>query len=216
MLLNVGGQAGPAALLAAEGPDAVLLVETHQRHDTALPRLAGFGRSFQAPRPAGVAAVGRGGVAQHWADSCTARVRQWRSRAADGVLWVRVEGALATPLHVGLCYLAPRGSGGAPLDADSWWLRLGQDVAEAETAGLVLLAGDLNARTQDQPDWPEGAGSAAALTKRHPMDTASSCWRCAGAARCGCATGGHRAAPAGQPPATGQPAAAAAWWTTSR
>lgn len=157
MLLNVGGQAGPAALLAEEQPDAILLVETHRQAGERLPQLPGFGRCFEAPRPATAAGAGRGGVAQLWADEQAARVEMWRSRPADGVVWVRITGALLVPLHVALCYIAPRGSGGAPADEDRWWLQLAQEAAEAEAAGLVVLTGDVNSRTRVEPDWPPGA-----------------------------------------------------------
>ena len=131
-------------------------METHQRDGEPLPWLPGYGCSFAAPRPATAAATGRGGVVQQWADQLAARVEGWRSRPADGVQWVRVLGVLSEPLSVGVCYLAPKRSGGAPADEDSWWLHLAQEVAEAEAAGLVILAGDFNARTRMEADWQPG------------------------------------------------------------
>jgi len=33
-----------------------------------------------------------------------------------------------------------------------WWMRLAADVTGAVALGLIILAGDFNARTQNQPD----------------------------------------------------------------
>ena len=62
------------------------------------------------------------------------------------MLWVSVAGVLPVTLLVGLCYLPPKGSGGCPADLDGWWLRMADDVAAAEALGLIILAGDFNAR----------------------------------------------------------------------
>ena len=54
-----------------------------------------------------------------------------------------------------VCYLPPAGSGGCPADLDAWWEELAVDWAAAEGQGLVLLGGDLNARTGRLQDWPD-------------------------------------------------------------
>ena len=84
----------------------------------------------------------------------------WRSRPADGVLWVRLDGGpaqgLECPILLCACYLPPAGSPACPRDTAGWWAALAADWAEAAAVGAPLLAGDLNARTATLPDWPEG------------------------------------------------------------
>lgn len=165
MLQNLQGSAGPLQHLAAERPDGILVVEPWHHP---LPSVDGYSRCFEAARSG--AAAGRGGVAQMWADSMPARVALWRARPADGVLWVTLTGLLPQPLYVCLCYLPPKHSGGCPADLESWWQRLGADVAAAAAWDWILLAGDFNARTRTEPDWP--ADSEADCAPRHSKDRA--------------------------------------------
>ncbi|KAL4447354.1 hypothetical protein ABPG77_007387 [Micractinium sp. CCAP 211/92] len=130
--------------------------------------MPGYSRCHEALRQG--AAEGRGGVAQLWADDLSAQAELWRSRSADGVLWVIIHSLLERPLLVGTCYLPPKGSGGCPSDLDGWWLRLALDVADAAGTGSIILTGDLNARTGSLPDWPEDGE--ASCTPRTSMDTA--------------------------------------------
>ena len=50
-------------------------------------------------------------------------------------------------LTLGGGYLAPASSGGCPADIAAWWMELQAEWAEAEAAGAVLLAGNVNGRT---------------------------------------------------------------------
>ena len=87
----------------------------------------------------------------------------WRSRPADGVLWVLLHGALAGghTWAVAVCYFRPptQPAREAEEDAAAWFARLAADWVEAEQAGWIpTVAGDLNARTAAAPDWPAWQG----------------------------------------------------------
>ena len=96
-------------------------------------------------------------MAIHLADEWPVQAALWRSNATAGRLWVQISGALPGGLRLTLGggYLAPAGSGGCPADIAAWWMELQAEWAEAEAAGAVLLAGDVNGRTSCDQDWPE-------------------------------------------------------------
>lgn len=140
----------PGALLldlqedAGTDVDVYLLTETWLRGDP--PHLAGLQRAFSAPRQ-----DGRGGVAGYVADSLHCRAAVWRSRPQDGVLWLHFSGVHGLPadLLVAVCYLPPA----LPIAAAAaWFYALADECAQAMAAGLVLLSGDFNARTREEPD----------------------------------------------------------------
>lgn len=151
-MLNTLGALGraPGALLldlqedAGTDVDVYLLTETWLRGDP--PHLAGLQRAFSAPRQ-----DGRGGVAGYVADSLHCRAAVWRSRPQDGVLWLHFSGVHGLPadLLVAVCYLPPA----LPIAAAAaWFYALADECAQAMAAGLVLLSGDFNARTREEPD----------------------------------------------------------------
>ena len=150
-------------------PAALLLAEIHLQPGEALPRLPGYSRVFVAARPDGY-----GGVAILLADSWKVAAALWRSDAADGRLWVRVQGALpgGLPLFLGTAYLPPQGSPGCPEDVPAWFLRHADVLAEAEAAGAALHAMDANGRTASLPDWPDGDEDAGCPARRS-SDTAA-------------------------------------------
>ena len=133
-------------------PAALLLAEIHLQPGEALPRLPGYSRVFVAARPDGY-----GGVAILLADSWKVAAALWRSDAADGRLWVRVQGT---------AYLPPQGSPGCPEDVPAWFLRHADVLAEAEAAGAALHAMDANGRTASLPDWPDGDEDAGCPARR--------------------------------------------------
>ena len=100
-----------------ECPHAIALTEPWISEAKPLPSLVGYGRVFEAPRPGG-----RGGVSLSLADSWAVTAKEWagHSRPADGVLWVRIDGALpeGQVLLLVVCYLPPVGSGGCPLQLE--------------------------------------------------------------------------------------------------
>ena len=150
-------------------PAALLLAEIHLQPGEALPRLPGYSRVFVAARPDGY-----GGVSILLADSWKVAAALWRSDAADGRLWVRVQGALpgGLPLFLGTAYLPPQGSPGCPEDVQAWFLRHADVLAEAEAAGAALHAMDANGRTASLPDWPDGDEDAGCPARRS-SDTAA-------------------------------------------
>ena len=162
--------------LATDRPNAIALTETWTTETKPLPSLPRYGRVFEAPRPGG---GGRGGVSLSLADSWGVAAKEWagRSRPADGVLWVRIDGALpeAQVLFVAVCYLPPVGSGGCPQEREEWWQKLRQDWAEAEGLGLPLWCGDTNAHTGCKPDWPEDEEGWQPRSSRDMQKPSSSC-----------------------------------------
>lgn len=137
----------------ADNVDIACFNEIWQSTDQDLPPLPGMGRRYAAPRPG---RQRRGGVAAYLADTLACRVAVWKRRAEDGVLWLRLQGIQGLPadLLLAVCYLPPQNSGGCPADTPEWWAKLAEETAAAQALGLVLVAGDLNARTATEPDWP--------------------------------------------------------------
>ena len=102
------------------------------------------------PRPIlSAAGSSRGGVSRLSSLSATFSVSCWRARAADGVLWQRLNGVPGLQGAVMVChvYLPP----GAE-DTAAWFQTLAADCAEAAALGHVVVAGDFNARTGCLPD----------------------------------------------------------------
>ena len=138
--------------------DVFLATEIWLQEAATLPEIPGFSRSFSAARPQRVAGSGRGGVASFIRDGLDCDVSVWRERASDGVLWLRIcRTGESLPIFLGFCYLPPAGSGGCPSDVGGWFQRLGEDATVARAIGDVLIAGDLNARVAEQPDFEQSS-----------------------------------------------------------
>lgn len=168
--LNCAGRVGQALQeLGGCCPALMLLAETHTTANRPLPVPAGW-VAFQAPRPRG-----QGGGVAALAHSST-RAVAWRSRPADGVLWVQLPGALAgsRTWAVAVCYHRPptRAAREEEEEAAGWYARLAAEWVEAEAAGWIpTVVGDLNARTAAAPDWPaweSGAPRRSADTQLDP------------------------------------------------
>ena len=102
-----------------------------------------------------------GGVALFAHSSIASRVTVARTRAAMGILWVRVAPAMPEhkAVYIATCYIphlksAYYNKSGAP-SVDSIWDALQQDVLEFKTTGSVMLAGDFNARVGAAADHEE-------------------------------------------------------------
>jgi hypothetical protein len=65
----------------------------------------------------------------------------------DRVAW------LAETLLLAACYIPPKQRNTLSLDNAEAWDSLTTDISAAQAEGMVLLAGDLNARTTTLPDW---------------------------------------------------------------
>jgi len=131
---------------------------TDTAHDTVL---QDFTCIKALPRPVHVGATTHmqalatqlsGGVALFAHNSIASRVTVVRTRAAMGILWVRVEPTQPEhkAVYIATCYIPHMKSAyynkpGAP-SLDSVWDALQQDVLEFKSTGSVMLAGDFNAR----------------------------------------------------------------------
>jgi hypothetical protein len=94
----------------------------------------------------------------------------WRKSAQGTHAWLRIDQAagLAETLLLVACYLPPKQRNALSRDSAEAWDSLAADIADAQAEGMVLLAGDLNARTATLPDWDhndhmDGAHNAAML-----------------------------------------------------
>ncbi len=159
MLLELLGDAGTAGD-GAGAFDLAAFTETWVRGDA--PPLPGYERGYSAPRR-----DGRGGVAAHLADNQRCRFLEWKRRPEDGVLWLRISGVVGLPadLLVAVCYLPPDCRRARLTE---WIDTLISEVAEAMAVGLVMVVGDLNARTAEMPDGTADE----AVPPRRSADTA--------------------------------------------
>ena len=136
--------------LMAHSPDILLLTEVWTGPRRALPSWPGF-TAFEARGPR----AGHDGVAAYVANRLTAVV--WRSRPADGVLWLRLSGVLpgGRSLFLAVCYFPPLTPGMEAREADAaLFQRLAADWVAASRQGTPVLSGDFNARTKSGKDWP--------------------------------------------------------------
>ena len=140
---------------------------TDTAHDTVL---QDFTCIKALPRPVHVGATTHmqalatqlsGGVALFAHNSIASRVTVVRTRAAMGILWVRVEPTQPEhkAVYIATCYIPHMKSAyyskpGAP-SLDSVWDALQQDVLEFKSTGSVMLAGDFNARVGIAADHEE-------------------------------------------------------------
>lgn len=94
-------------IVRVHAPDIFLLTETHVGQQQPLPAREGY-TAFQAAGPR----AGRGGVAAYVRSGMSAEI--WRSNPKDGVLWLRLPGALpgGRTLFLAVCYWPPRPAAG--------------------------------------------------------------------------------------------------------
>jgi hypothetical protein len=132
--------------------DVVVLTETHHFSGDTFPVLPGF-CCFDVAKPVtpqGVIRKHSGGIAvlvrETWANSTTV----WKI-ARDGTrIWLRLGNVFQRPLFLCIVYVAPQGS---PYVDSSLFEHICQEVGEAMSLGVVLLAGDFNARTDTNTDF---------------------------------------------------------------
>ena len=78
------------------------------------------------------------------------------------MLWVQVDGGVpgsAETLLLGFCYFPQRPTPwtrAAEAAEELRWLQLEEDLRSAQRVGWAALAGDFNACTASEPDWPAG------------------------------------------------------------
>ena len=131
----------------------ILIITESWLEGTEVPAIPGFPYSFGLGRRAAAVAgtATRGGVAVYIRSLPGHSATVWRSRAADGVLWIQLNEP--EPMCIAVCYLPPSHSGGCPRDVGQWFRNLADDITDAQALGRVLVAGDFNARTATLPDY---------------------------------------------------------------
>ena len=79
----------------------------------------------------------------------------WRTSQFGTHVWLRVDKAagLGAPLLLAACYIPPAQGNAHAQDIADVWETLGADSADAQAEGMVLMAGDFNARTATLMDW---------------------------------------------------------------
>jgi hypothetical protein len=142
----------PDKLLAViQGADVAVLSETFLSTLDPFPDLHGY-RGFNFPRAhqrSALGTAGRGGVAVYVTERLAERTTLWRQSHRGEYAWLRITDipGWRRPLYIAACYFPPaRGRGGGG-DITRGIDLLQSDLAEAQAEGLVLMAGDLNART---------------------------------------------------------------------
>ena len=163
-LLNPAGRVAQALeVLRARGCDLMCIPETHTTEHHPFPHPGGGHTVLEARQPrlwgGGVAAVARPGLP----------MAEWRSRPADGVLWVRLPGVLlgGHTLALAVCYHQPSMQRGGVAEAAEWYRHLRAEWTAALDAGMVpCICGDLNARVAALPDWEAWE----AASPRHSAD----------------------------------------------
>jgi Reverse transcriptase (RNA-dependent DNA polymerase) len=143
----------PSQFCITDSVNILLLTETWVETDT-IPPIPGFPLSFGLARPPGSSGIIRGGVAAYFSPEFCSNVHVWRSRASDGVLWLKII-MHPSPVFLSVVYLPPSTSGGSTNDANGWFSRLENDIIAARALGVVLVGGDLNARIGTLPDYPD-------------------------------------------------------------
>ena len=123
-----------------------------------LPRRVGY-TGFDFPRPTRSANLlqYRGGIAIYVKNELAARgARKWRSCKTGEYGWLKIDNALGDkPLMLAACYFPPKQGANTkaqPRQLQRAWNALEMDMAEAQSIGHVVLAGDLNARTAQLSD----------------------------------------------------------------
>ncbi len=179
MLWNIRGGLStklPAVNDLFADADLVLLTETHQMPQQTLPTLPGYTCiSTARPLPKETAVRNKGGVAAYVKADLAGDVSHWKAAADGSYLWLRIKrNSTALPdIFVCIAYIAPLSS-----VAHSRFhalpdpvQRIYDDVATVKSlGGLVLLAGDFNARTRENPDYVRCADLADVLQAPHLQD----------------------------------------------
>ena len=97
----------------------------------------------------------RGGVAVYVRQHLAAHTTVWCRSTFGTHAWVRVDKAAGLTDHLLLaaCYIPPKQRTTHSQDIAGVWEDLATETAAAQAEGLVLLAGDFNARTGTLKDW---------------------------------------------------------------
>lgn len=139
--------------------DVLLFTETWLRAEEEPPTLDGYDTCFWISKFKPRKRFGRpsGGVAIYVASSLMikATAKTWRSRADDGIVWIELNIGQSR-LMIACCYLPPVTSDYCPKEeaAVEWFRRLEADVVQAQSRGMVIVAGDFNCRVMEKEDYP--------------------------------------------------------------
>lgn len=141
------------------GDDILVFTESWLGEAEAAPPQPGY-MAFHFPRlaPGSRQAQGRaarGGVVVYVRQHLAAHTTVWRSSTFGTHAWIRVDKAAGLTDHLLLaaCYIPPKQRTAHSQDVADVWDDIAADIAAAQAEGLVLLAGDLNARTATLQDW---------------------------------------------------------------
>ena len=146
-----------------EGEDILAFTETWLSPSDQPPSLPGY-HALSFPRPQEERApsrrrLTRGGLAVYVRADWAPHTVVWSQSETGTHVWLRVDRAagLADHLMLALCYMPPARRGHAYTEATAdFWQTLAAEIPAAQAEGLVLVAGDFNARTASLPDWSQG------------------------------------------------------------
>lgn len=175
-MINTRGRLArePEAVFALiRGEDIIVCTETWLGEADIPAQLPGY-VVFHFPRPAPgrrqAQGAARGGVVVYVSQTLARHTTVWRKSAQGTHAWIRIDRAagLEETLLLAACYIPPKQRNTLSRDSAEAWDSLTADIAAAQAEGMVLLAGDLNARTATLPDWDhndhmDGAHNAAML-----------------------------------------------------
>ncbi len=97
----------------------------------------------------------RGGIVVYARADVARSVSLGHRDAHSRYAWLHLhhEAGLGDDLALCVAYLAPRRCGALHEADEDLWVVLGEEIVAAQGRGLVLVAGDMNARPRGRPDW---------------------------------------------------------------
>lgn len=154
-----------AELTGEEG--IIIFTETWLGEDDVAPPRPGY-VAFHFPRPnrggegrgmGGRTRASRGGIVVYVRQQLARHTEVWHTSTGGTHAWLKIDTAagLTEPLLLAACYFPPTAGGKFNQSTADGWEALEAEVADAQAAGQVLLAGDFNARTATLPDWDDSA-----------------------------------------------------------
>ncbi len=141
------------------GADLILLTETHQLQQQALPDLDGYTcTSLARPPLRDTAITNRGGIAAYIKTELATDIKVWKTAPDSSYMWLTLQtrNDAVADLYICVVYVAPTSSTiyKQPNALTDPLTRLYADIAEVQNlGGHVLLAGDFNARTGEEIDY---------------------------------------------------------------
>ena len=163
MQLNVRGELArnPEAVFALlRGEDIIVCTESWlgaEDTPTQLPGYVAFHFPRQVPGRRQAHRAARGGIVVYVRHKWSRYTTVWRRSPGGTHAFVRIDkmAGLADNLLVAAGYIPPKQRNLHTRDIADVWDALTADIAAAQEEGLVLLGGDLNARTATLEDWDD-------------------------------------------------------------